>query len=929
MKQRPNLARRVLPTAIAFGLLAPAGFAPVAYGQQADDIVEEIITIGSRRAERSATDSSVPVDVISGDDFVNMGYADLDEMLRTTVPSYNVDRHAISDAATLVRPANLRGLPPDNILVLVNGKRRHRSGVIAELGGSLAAGSQGADISAIPPLAFRQTEILRDGAAAQYGSDAIAGVLNFVLKDDPDGFTFEARTGEFKEGDGAMTQFATNFGLPLGDNGFANVTAQWMEQDATSRSTQRTDAATLIASGNTAQRSSIRQPYAQIWGGPEYRDNWNIFLNSGIRTSDTQEVYAFGNFGTRETEGGFFYRNPNSRGGVYTDGSTRAVVDTNLRGGESNYTSNCPALTSPGSGGNGVALNAAAVAADEAALNSLPANCWVLNQVVPGGYTPQFGGTLKDASLVMGVRGDLSPNLTYDLSGGYGRNKASFFLNNTWNPSLGPDGFVNGALQRDFDIGSYVQSEVNLNADFVYTMSVDGLASDLTIAFGAEWRDEIFETIIGEQNSWDAGRFAFQNNDGSNTYSDGVTLLPNLSIGAHGFAGFSPQQAGLWGRNNYALYTELEADLTDRLTGGLALRFEDFETFGTTTNYKLAGRFRLTDDVSLRASYNTGFRAPTPGQENVTKVSTTTIDGELQQRGQIPPSNPIAQFLGGQALKPEDSSNFSFGVVWDVTPDINVTVDYFNIELSDRIAQTGTIAIGGEPVPAGVNCPLARANPVGNLALCLQELGVPGAADLNSVSFYTNDFATTTEGIDIVATWDMDWGNAGNGSLVASWNNTQTTVDNAGSEVNRNRVVDLENYNPQNRGVFSYNHFIGDLRLLARASFYDDWVSSSYSGDPTPRGANGTGYSIVCSVPSQGVFRDHCYNGEWIVDLEAAYTFNDSYTVVVGANNAFDQDAPIDINNLTGTIGSGNTFTGSSPWGYEGAFYYARFRVDF
>ncbi|MEX2470393.1 MAG: TonB-dependent receptor, partial [Pseudohongiellaceae bacterium] len=805
MKSRPDFIRRVLPTAIALGLLVPATYVPMALGQAADQIVEEIISIGSRRPERSVTDSAVPVDVISGDEFVNQGYADLNEMLRTSVPSYNVDRHSISDAATLVRPANLRGLPPDNILVLVNGKRRHRSGVIAELGGSLASGSQGADLSAIPPLAFRQVEVLRDGAAAQYGSDAIAGVLNFVLKDDPDGFTLEARTGEFAEGDGTLTQFATNFGLPLGNDGFANVTAQWMEQDATSRSVQRTDAANLIANGNPAQQASVAQPFAQIWGGPEYRDNWNIFINSGIRTSDTQEVYAFGNFGKRETEGAFFYRNPNNRGGVYTNDGIRAVVDTNIAPGQTGVTSNCPALPSPGSGASGVPLDPAAVAADFAALQSLPDNCFVLNQILPGGYMPAFGGGLKDASMVMGVRGEMSPQLSYDLSGSYGRNKVSFFLDNTWNPSNGPDGFVGGELQQFFDLGSYVQSEVNLNADFVYLLPVDGLASDVSIAFGAEWRDEIFETLIGEEAAWQAGPYAFQNNDGSNTYSDGVTPLPNLSIGAHGFAGFSPQQAGLWGRSNYALYTEAEADLTDAFTGSLALRFEDFESFGTTTNWKISGRYALTDNLALRASYNTGFRAPTPGQENVTKVSTTTIDGELQQRGQIPPTNPIAIFLGGKQLQPEDSENFSAGLVWDVTQDLNVTVDFFHIELEDRIAQTGTIEIGGEPVPAGVNCPNARANPTGNLALCLQELGVPGARDLNSVSFYTNDFATTTRGIDVVAAWDLDWGNAGSGSLVGSWNWTETEVDNAGEVVSRNRVVGLEESNPHNRGVFTYN----------------------------------------------------------------------------------------------------------------------------
>lgn len=924
MTRRPTMAKRVLPTAIALALLAPAAYTPMVFAQQADSDVEEIVTIGSRRPQRSASDSSVPIDVISGDEFNNMGFADLNEMLKTSVPSFNVSRNSISDAATLVRPANLRGLPPDNILVLVNGKRRHRSGVIAELGGSLSAGSQGADISAIPALAFKQTEILRDGAAAQYGSDAIAGVINFVLKDDPDGISLEARTGEFGEGDGDLIQYMGNIGLPLGDDGFINITGSWSEQDATSRSLQRTDAATLIASGNTSQRASVAQPYAQVWGGPEYRDNWNVFFNSGIQLSDTQEVYAFGNYGKRETEGGFFFRNPNNRGGTYTNNGVRAIVDTNIAAGQTGVTSNCPALSSPGSGGSGVLLDPAAVAADEAALNSLPGNCWVMNQVVPGGYTPAFGGALQDASIIAGIRGEFNSNFTYDFSASYGRNKVQFFLNNTWNPSNGPDGFVNGALQRDFDIGANVQSETNFNADFVYTVPVDGLASDLSIAFGGEWRDERFETIIGEENSWNAGRFAFQNVDGSNTYSDGTTLLPNLSIGAHGFAGFSPPQAGLWGRSNYAVYTELEADLTDAFTASAAFRYEDFESFGDTSNYKIAGRYRVSDALTLRASYNTGFRAPTPGQENVTKLSTITVDGELQQRGQIPPNNPIAQFLGAEPLTAEDSSNFSAGVVWDVTPDINVSVDFFSIELEDRIAQTGTINIAGRPAPAGQNCPGALANPVGNLALCLQELGVPGAADLSSVSFYTNDFATTTTGIDLVGTWDLDWGDMGNGTFVAAWNWTETEVDNAGSEVNRNRVVDLENFNPQNRGVFTYNHFISDFRFLARMRTYDDWVSSDNSGDTTPRGANGTGYTITCAG-----FVDNCYDGDTIFDVEAAYTWSDNYTFIVGANNVFDEAGRKDVDNFDGTIGSGNAYAGSTPWGIEGAFYYARFRVDF
>jgi iron complex outermembrane recepter protein len=922
MINRPKMARRVLPTAIALGLLVPAGFAPLALAQQADEMVEEIVTIGSRRPQRSNTDSSVPVDVISGDEFVNMGFADMDDMLKTAIPSYNVARNEISDAATIVRPANLRGLPPDNVLILVNGKRRHRSGVIAELGGSLSSGSQGADISAIPSMAIKQVEVLRDGAAALYGSDAIAGVIGFQLNDSAEGMSLEVRTGESGEGDGGLTQVQGNIGMPLGDDGFLNITGSWMEQDATSRTLQRTDAATLISSGNAAQKASVENP-AQIYGAPEQIDNYNLFFNSGIKVSDDLEVYAFGNYGARETIGGFFYRNPNNRGGVYTNGSTRAVVDTNIRNRATGVTSNCPALKSPGSGSNGVPLDQAKVAADALALANLPSNCWVMNQVVPGGYTPAFGAQLKDASIVGGFRGDITSNLSYDVSASYGRNAVSFMIDNTWNPSNGPDGFVNGELQRKFDLGQNVQSETNFNLDMNYTMPVDGFASDLNIAFGGEWRDERFETIVGEKNSWVAGRFAFQNVDNSNTYSDGVTKLPNLSIGAHGFAGFSPEQAGYWGRSNYAVYTDLEADITDSFTAGIAVRYEDFESFGDTTNFKVSGRYRLTDSLAVRASYNTGFRAPTPGQENVTKLSTITVDGELQQRGQIPPTNPIAGALGAQALKPEDSKNYSLGMVWDVTGDINVTVDYFNIEIKDRIAATGTIDISSRSAIAGVGCPDALAAGR-NLALCLQEAGVPGAADLSSVSFYTNDFSTTTQGVDLVATWNLDFGDMGNGTLNAAWNWTETEVDNAGQEVNRNRVVGLENQNPQNRGVFTYNHFLNDFRFLARLRTYDDWIDSSWSGDTTPRGPQGLGYTINC-----GFNTDNCYSGENVVDLEAAYTWNSNYTFVIGANNAFDQDAALDQTNFDGTVGNGSLYAGSTPWGTEGAFYYARVRVDF
>lgn len=876
-------------------VLAPVA-APAALAAQGASAIEEVVVVGSRRAGRTATDSPVPVDVVHGDDFDAQGTSDMDDLLRNLIPSYNVQRAPISDAATITRPATLRGLPPDDTLVLVNGKRRHRASVIAELGGSLAEGSQGPDVSVIPTLAIERVEVLRDGAAAQYGSDAIAGVINYVLKDDREGLTAEAKWGEFYEGDGELWQGAVNVGVPLGANGFANATLQLKSSDATSRSLPRTDAQALIDTGNTA----VVQP-AQIWGQPEVDDDVAFFLNAGIDLTDSQELYGFGNYAERSVTGGFFYRNPNNRGGVFTNGSQRAIVDLNLAGQEG-VTSNCPLLTSPG----GTPTDQAAVDADRAALAALPANCWVANNLYPGGYTPAFGGDVEDISALVGLRGTLDSGLGYDVSVSLGRNETAFRIGNTWNPSLGPDS------PTEFDLGEYTQTEQNYNADFTYPVKIDAFYSDLNVAFGAEYRVETFEIGLGEPASWEAGPYAFQ---GANFQDDGVTPLVPMSIGAHGFAGFSPPQVGEFDRSNYAVYTDLEADVTERLLLEAALRYEDFDDFGSTTNGKVAARFNITPELSVRGSYSTGFRAPTPGQSNVTKISTITVQGQLQQQGQIPPTNPIAQFLGGEALDAEDAENLTLGIAWDIADNLTVTADYFRIELTDRISSTGTIDITTQPVPGGVNCPGAT-----NLSQCLEILGVPGASDLKSVAFYTNDFDTTTTGVDLVATYVYDWGNGGITNFTAAWNYTETEVDDAGEEVSRDKVLDLENFNPENRGIFTVNHSVGPMRFLVRASYYDDWIAADFLSDPAAVN-DARDYDIDCT-------EDECYNGDWIFDAEIGYTLNDRYDFIVGAQNLFDNEGPRDANNTAPdgfSDNSGQARATSTPWGFDGGFYYFRF----
>lgn len=890
-----------LRVALIVALLASPVAVPAALAQDGAEAIEEVVVVGSRRAGRTATDSPVPVDVVSGDDFDNQGTSDMDELLRNLLPSYNVSNNSIDDAATLIRPANLRGLPADNTLVLINGKRLHRASVIAELGGSLNAGSQGPDVGVIPTLALESVEVLRDGAAAQYGSDAIAGVINYRLKEHNSGFTIEGKYGEFYEGDGATKQIGMNLGVPLGPDGFGNFTLQWKNKDATSRSLQRVDAQALIDTGNT----DVRNP-AQVWGSPELDDDWAFMWNTGINLTDSQELYIFGNYAERKTTGGFFFRNPNSRGGVFTSGSQRAIMDLNLRG-QTGQTSNCPVLISPG----GTPTDQAAVDADRAALAALPDNCWVANNLYPGGYTPSFGGDLEDISMVAGIRGEMDNGLFYDFSANLGRNESAYRITNTWNPSLGPDS------QTAFDLGTYTQTDQSYNADFVYPVAVDAFYSDLNVAFGGEYRVETFGVKIGEEASWQAGDFAFQ---GANFHSDGVTPLVPMSIGAHGFAGFSPRQAGEWSRSNWAVYTDLEADVVESLTLGFALRYEDFQDFGDTLNGKLAGRWALTDTFALRGSVSTGFRAPTPGQANVTKVSTVTDDnGELIQSGQIPPTNPVALLVGGAPLQEETAVNYTLGAAWDITDNLTITLDGFMIEMEDRIASTGQIDISTSIAPPEAGC-----TPGVTVPVCLEELGIPGASDLSSIRYYTNEFDTTTSGVDLVGTYVTDWGNAGITNWSLAWNYTKTDVDRIGEFISRNRLLELENYNPENRVVFTANHMVGDLRFLFRMNWYDDWVDGNYNGDPTFDSAR-RNYTIDCE-------RDGCYNGKFIFDMEAAYTFNERYTIVVGGQNIFDQDAPSDAFNDAGpdfSDNSGQKYTESSHWGINGGFWYLRFRADF
>ncbi len=363
---------------------APVAMAQ-AQGQDAD--IEEVVVTGSRRAPRTALDSAAPVDVFSATDFQDQGTADINDLLRNLVPTFNVDTQDINDSNSLVRPATLRGLPADDTLVLVNGKRRHRSAAV-QFG---REGTHFPDVAQIPPIALRQVEVLRDGSAAQYGSDAIAGVINFMLKENSEGLSIETKTGMYTEtDDGQLNYMAANLGLPLGETGFASLSMDMTNQKRSDRSIQRGDAQTLINNGNKAVRVN-----AQYQGLPD-TEIVNLFANVGVDLGGDQTLYSFGGYSEKDVELGFFYRNPENRSGVFTRGSNQLFIDLTPGTGTT-----CPTIPR---GVNPVTKVTSSVAGAQAGLAD--PQCFTFLEWFPGGYTPDFGGQVRDMSNATGIKGE-------------------------------------------------------------------------------------------------------------------------------------------------------------------------------------------------------------------------------------------------------------------------------------------------------------------------------------------------------------------------------------------------------------------------------------------------------------------------------------------------------------------------------------------
>ena len=770
---------------------------------------EVVFVIGSRfQTERSDSQAAAPVDILSAEDIGSGGNgADLTDSLRALAPSYNAAM-ASGDGDTFVRPTSLRGLAPDQTLVMVNGKRRHRAALIAEFVPSAGKGSHGPNIGMIPGIAIQNVQILRDGAVAQYGADAIAGVINLQMKDAAEGGEVRVDYGQFYEGEQSV-KLAVNAGLPLGADGFANLSFELVDNEALSRGRQRPNAQALIDAGvqGVGQDAPFGDaPFVQTWGRPQ-SDDKRFFINAGLPLGDSAEAYLHGNITNTDGRYRFFYRS----------GDNPATLDTN----EAHST-----------------------------IQALG-----IEERLPQGFTPFFDGAHDDKGFVVGVKGLFAGGATFDFSLGLGSDELAFFLNNTINPSIGLGS--NGLpLQMDFDVGTLKQEELNLNADFTRRLN-----DSMQLAFGGEWREETFTVMAGEPNSY-------------------------TGAGSSGFKGLEPINAGEFSRDNVAVYGEIEHELSPSAMMQYALRYEDFSDFGGTLNGKVALRLDVSDFVTLRGSINTGFHAPTPGQSNLQKV-TTTFDNDtgLQvESGTVPPDHPSALAAGGSPLKEETSLDYTFGL-HAANDRMSMTADVYRINIEDRIFKTRSLPFTDPTTGIGSN-----------------------------VQFFTNALDLEVTGLDVVLTTSFDWADSGVSSdLTFAFNHNQVdvvsqTLVNGLQPVSDADVEDIEESYPNNRFTVALDTVFGPRwDMLVRVNYYGEHYDE--------RGRIG---GVGGGAPTK------LLGATTFVDLELGMDFSESLRFTLGAVNAFDTYIDTIDDPYANRMNVGLPYARRTAANFEGGSWYLR-----
>ncbi len=831
---------------------------------------EEFIVTGTRRTDRSVTESAVPVDVFTTKDLSTQASPSLQTILKNLVPSFNQQRNAGADGSAFVRPPTLRGLPPDQILVLINGKRMHRSALVQVAGDSLSAGSQGPDLSQIPSVALGRIEVLRDGAAAQYGSDAIAGVINLGLRTNDSGYEVNARYGQTYAGDGKDIQVSANAGFKLGE-GYLNISGEFNDQGLFNRALDRPDSAALRALGVDVPSPPTR------YGQPDSR-TYRFVINSAIPVGDKDEVYFFGNYGYAKQEVDFNYRRP----------VAVTVAGTTPFPGVPPVASQTFPISGLGGGRNYLDVIPGLRTATGLPVYDSAGRIFSFSEFFPEGYTPLFKSDNEDYSGVIGYRGETGFGMKFDFSAAHGRNRIKYNMTNTYNPSLGPQS------PTEFFLGTLEQRETNINLDVSYPIEV-GFASPVNIAGGLEFRRETYQVGLGDAASYTQGPYALQ----IVQRPDGTRFTNLAGIGADGFPGFGPASATERSRNSYSAYLDIEADIVDSFTVGIAGRYDRFNDFGSTVNGKISARWAITDAIAIRGAASTGFRAPTPGQSATSNVQTAFPNNSTVPVAvaTVTADSVTGLYFGSEPLKPEKSVSFSGGFVLTPGGGFNATLDYYNITVRDRISITSLFAV----------------SPADQVALF--ALGVANAFDLGQVNYFTNGFKTRTQGVDAVLSHQASTG-FGNfsTSLAINYNQTKVVERTRPEAIDIQRVNNIQGLTPKWRGVFAETWSSGIFDATGRLNYFGSITSFNST-------------NVAVGSPTRQTF-----GADWSFDLEVGVTFAERFRIAVGGENIFDRYPDRELRNIyaaTGAQANGRIYNDASPLSYMGGFWYVRGSAKF
>jgi len=843
---------------------------------------ETVVVVGSRNPRRSATESPVPVDVIPLKEIANhVGQLDVTQLLSYLVPSFNSVRQALGDGTDHIDPAQLRGLGPDQVLVLVNGKRYHQSSLV-NVNGTVNKGTTGTDLNSIPASSIDRIEILRDGASAQYGSDAIAGVINIVLKRKT-GLTINTSyganvtsydknyswnklnptnqlPGSVNVTDGQNFQASANYGVPL-KRGSLELSAEYLHRGYTNRNGLYT---------------------GQIWGKVNGLDKSDSINTAKGLTRDAVDIRV----GNSEIEGAGFVANfiypVNKKMELYVSGITNFKsghtfglyrYPYTIAAGQSNFPSS-----------NSYSATAAAT---------------VLN-LYPNGFLPGENSKVSDYNFTAGVRGKLG-SWNMDVSETYGGNVYNYLESHTVNYTQAyTQGITAAQLQPNFNSGKTKTAESVSNIDFSKNHKV---LQGLNTAFGAEIRVDGYTIEAGELNSY------------TNLSTD------NNLIGAAGaqvFAGFLPVNSGTWNRTSYALYSDNELEITKKWLLSGALRFEHFSDFGSTLNYKVATRYKLTNWLALRGATSSGFRAPSLQQEHYSKVTTqfVTINGTLTpvQAGTFTNDSKIAQLLGIPTLKQETSTSFSVGATATLARGLDLTVDAYQIDINNRIIISNTFNGG-------------------NNATLTTELNNAGAA---TASVFANAIDTRSKGLEGVLSYTKSLGFDQSISVTLAHSSIQNRIKRGGDNkiiihgsdvlVNSGQLAKyftradqsrIETYSPQTKDIFTVQYKFKKLGVLVRLSYFGEVSSWADSTGGANLSANAFENNTKESL-------DQTFGGKLISDLSFSYVFNKKVTANIGADNLL--DVYPDKQTHYGNTSTGR-FTYSravSQFGYNGRYLFAR-----